>query len=62
MHIDQEEWDRLTPPERVKLCIRRASHAQALSQGTTGDVKALYQRLAFGWLTLANEIDVGRPQ
>ena len=60
--IDQDEWDRLTPAQRVELCLRKASDAQALSNGVTGGMKEMYLRLTFAWLALANEIDVSQPR
>ena len=58
LEIDQDEWDRLTSKERGAPCLRKASDAKAAGNGVTGEMKEMYLRLAFAWLTLANEIDV----
>ena len=60
--MDEEEWDRLTPTERVELCLRRASDAQTAGNVVTGAMKEMYLRLAFAWLALANEIAVVQPR
>jgi hypothetical protein len=46
----------------VELCLHKASDAQAAGNSVTGGMKEMYLRLAFAWLALANEIDVGQPR
>ena len=62
LEIDEDEWDRLTPTQRVELCLRRASDAETAGNGVTGGMKEMYLRLAFAWLALANEIAVVQPR
>ena len=52
-----EEWARLTPVERVRLCRLLGAEAHQKSKRATGEVKRAYLRIALGWDALANEIE-----
>jgi hypothetical protein len=51
-----DEWNTLTPRERVRRCPRRAAEAQALADKASPELKQIYQNMADQWATLAREI------
>jgi len=57
-HFTAEEWDALSPTERVHRCRLLAGEAQALADSASSpDLKKNYQRLADEWLQLAQEME-----
>jgi len=62
-HFNAEEWNLLTPDERVKQCRRMADEARALAQQQTeGELKRAYRELAQNWTHLADEMEKVYPR
>ena len=56
--FNADEWERLTPAERVRRCGLLATEAQTLASLSTSTsyAKSLYLGLALHWKLLAEEI------
>jgi hypothetical protein len=55
-HFSAEEWNRLTPEERVEFCTMMAEEMQKIASQADDRMKALYMDLTVRWLTIATEI------
>jgi hypothetical protein len=52
-----DEWQDLTPAQRVRRCRLMAEEAQELAKNAPTNVAEAYLRIADEWLTLAVEIE-----
>ena len=52
-----DEWNALTPAERVRRCLLWAVEAQQLADTAPPTVTAIYQNIADQWENLAEEIE-----
>jgi hypothetical protein len=52
-----EEWNRLTPAERVQRCRLMAAETRALATVASSDLRLHYSNLTEEWLQLAQEIE-----
>ena len=52
-----EEWEKLTPAERVRRCRLMATEAQALAEKATPEFAERYLRIADDWLSLAHAVE-----
>lgn len=52
-----EEWESLTPEQRVRRCRLMADEAQELAKNAPTKVAEAYLRIAGEWLSLASEIE-----
>jgi hypothetical protein len=55
--FDAEEWARMTPAQRVKLCSVLAEQCQKLADAADGKFRPQYLQLTTQWQTLAQEIE-----
>ena len=53
-----DEWDTLTPGERVRRCRLWTAEAQKLGDKAHPELKQTYQSMADQWATLAREIEL----
>ena len=53
-----EQWKRLSTSGRVVLCHRMAEEAAALA---APQFQETFKRIAGGWLEIATELDLARP-
>ena len=56
LRFTADEWEKLSPPERIKRCRLLAEEAEKLAASATPSLRAAYADLARQWLTLANEM------
>jgi hypothetical protein len=54
--FNAEEWDKLTPQERIRRCRVLAREAETLANSSSSRMKALYLQLAIQWKLLAEEM------
>ena len=54
--FNAEEWDRMTPAQRIQFCRTQAEHAQRFADQADDKFRPLYAELAAQWLRLASEI------
>jgi hypothetical protein len=52
-----DEWDTLTPGERVRRCRLWMAEAQKLADSASPELKQTYQNIADQWATVAREIE-----
>jgi hypothetical protein len=52
-----DEWNALTPAERVRRCRLWSAEAQALADRASPELKQSYQSMSDQWATLASEIE-----
>jgi len=52
-----DDWERLTPLERVVLCRNLAQEAQKVGNGSRGRLKTMYLDLSIQWSMVADEIE-----
>ena len=52
-----DEWERLTPSERILRCRTLANEALKLSGAAHGPMKTLYLNLSTQWTKLAKEME-----
>ena len=55
--FNAEEWQRLTPSERVRRCRSFAEQAKQLCADAPPDSKVGYLELSLHWLALADELE-----
>ena len=52
-----DEWERLTPAERVRRCRAIAAQAREIAATAPSTMRDSYLRLAESWALLADEIE-----
>ena len=62
LEFDVEEWDRLTPAERVQRCLVYCEEAKNLGAGASADIQRACEDLAQHWRALAHEIAATSPE
>jgi len=55
--FNAEEWNALTPAERVRRCRLWAADAQEMANKASVELKQTYQNIADQWATVAREIE-----
>lgn len=51
-----DDWVRLTPPQRVSLCLAQAAEAQNFADHASPETRDDYLAIAANWIQLAHEI------
>jgi len=54
--FEAQEWRELTDEQKVRRCHFMAREAETLAQGAPPAMALAYKKLAFEWVTLADEI------
>jgi hypothetical protein len=57
-----DEWERLTPAERIYRCRVMAEEARQLSNNASPDFKQVYLDLADQWSKLASKMENTLPK
>ena len=52
-----EEWEQLTPAERIRRCRLLATEAMTLGQTSKRRLKLLYADISAQWTIIADEIE-----
>ena len=52
-----DEWDRLTPLQRIVRCRDLAQEAQKVGNASRGRLKTMYLDLSIQWSMVADEIE-----
>ena len=52
-----EEWEQLTPAERIRRCRLLAAEAMRMGQLSTRRLKLLYADISAQWTIIADEIE-----
>lgn len=55
--FDSDEWDRLTPTQRIDLCRLMADESRKLSARATPELERIYLNLADQWSALASQFE-----
>jgi hypothetical protein len=55
--FNAEEWETLTPAERIKRCHKMAGEARKLARNAEGETKTHFLRIAQDWEQLGDEIE-----
>ena len=56
LRFTADEWEKLSPPERIRRCRLLADEAEKLAAAAAPALRAAYADLAQQWRTLANEM------
>jgi hypothetical protein len=52
-----EEWEQLTPAERIRRCRLLAAEAMTLGQASTRRLKLLYADISAQWTIIGDELE-----
>ena len=55
--FNAEEWETLSPAERIRRCRILAHEAETLADHSAEHMKAIYLELAMQWKNLAEEME-----